>query len=104
MVHGLFLLCPLRTILLSNLLALCAIGELAFVMDGSGLAQIFSIILPPFVALIVGNGWQLSVEYRDVIALRFHTDEIHRALELARLAAEQSNRALSEFLASMTQQ
>ena len=102
MVHGFFLLYPLRTILLTNLLALCAVGELAFVIDGSVLAQIFSIILPPFVALIVGNGWQLSVEYRDAIALRFHTEEIARQLELASQAAEQANRAKSEFLANMS--
>src|SRR2546423_4127460 len=48
MVHGFFLLYPLRSILLSNLLTLCAIAEISFVIDGSELARIISIILPPF--------------------------------------------------------
>jgi signal transduction histidine kinase len=102
LVHGFFLLYPIRTVLLSNLLALCAIAELAFVLDGSGLGIIFSIMLPPFVALIVGNGWQLSAEYREAIKLRFHTEEIAHELELASQAAEQANRAKSEFLANMS--
>lgn len=102
MVHGFFMLYPLRTILLTNLLALCVIAEFAFVMDGNDLAIIFAIILPPFVGLIAGNGWRLSMEYRDAIALRFHNEEIARELELASQAAEQANRAKSEFLANMS--
>ena len=102
MVHGFFLLYPLRSIMLINLAALSLIGEAAFLTEGGDLALVFALALPPFAVLILVNAWRLSAEYRAAIGLRFRNEETARALEAARLAAEHANRAKSEFLANMS--
>lgn len=102
MVHGFFLLYPLRLILVINLAALSIVGETAFLAEGGDLALVFAVALPPFAGLILGNVWRLSQEYRAAIELRFRNEEIARALEVAHRSAEQANRAKSEFLANMS--
>jgi len=102
MVHGFFLLYPLRSILVINLVALGVIGEAAFIAEGGPLALVFALALPPFAALIIFNAWRLSQEYRAAIELRFCNEEIARALDAARRDAEQASRAKSEFLANMS--
>lgn len=102
MVHGFFLLYPLRAILLMNLAVLCIVAELGFMAEGGPLAVVFAIALPPFAGLIVFNAWRLSHEFRAAVELRFRNEEIARALDFARHAAEQANRAKSEFLANMS--
>ncbi len=102
MVHGFFLLYPLRFILVINLAALSIVGETAFLTEGGDLALVFAVALPPFAGLILGNAWRLSQEYRAAIELRFRNEEIARALDVAHRSAEQANRAKSEFLANMS--
>jgi len=102
MVHGFFLLYPLRSVLLINLAALGLIGEAAFIAKGGPLGLVFALALPPFAGLISFNAWRLSREYRAAIELRFRHEEIARALDVARQEAEQANRAKSEFLANMS--
>ncbi len=102
MVHGFFLLYPLRSILVVNLAALGVIGEFAFIAAGGPLALVFALVLPPFAALIIFNAGRLSQEYRGAIELRFCNEEIAHALDAARREAEQASRAKSEFLANMS--
>ena len=102
MVHGFFLLYPLRKILLINLAALCLIGEIGFLSQPSPLALVFALALPPFMGLIVINAWRLSQEFRAAIELRFRNEEIAGALSTAQRAAEEASRAKSEFLANMS--
>ncbi len=101
-VHGFFVLYPLRQVLLINLFTLAAVGEFAFITAGDNLARVFAVALPPFAALIMINAWRLSQEYRAAIEFRFRNEEIARALGVARRSAEQANRAKSEFLANMS--
>jgi len=102
MVHGFFLLYPLRQILLINLAALCLVGEIAFLSQAGQLALVFAVALPPFAGLIVVNAWRLSREFRAAIEVRFRNEEIASALGIAQRAAEQASRAKSEFLANMS--
>jgi signal transduction histidine kinase len=102
MVHGFFLLYPLRKILLINLTALCLMGEFTFFSEAGPLALVFALILPPFTGLILVNSWRLSREFRAAIEIRFRNEEIAGALGLARRAAEEASRAKSEFLANMS--
>ncbi len=102
MVHGFFLLYPLRMVLVINLATLSLVGEAAFLVQGGNLALVFAVALPPFAGLILGNAWRLSQEYRAAIEVRFRNEEIAHALEIAHRGAEQANRAKSEFLANMS--
>jgi two-component system, cell cycle sensor histidine kinase PleC len=102
MVHGFFLLYPLRSVLLTNLAALGAVGEAAFVAEGGSLGLVIAVALPPFAVLIIFNAWRLSREYRAAIELRIRNEETAGALDVACRQAEQASRAKSEFLANMS--
>jgi two-component system cell cycle sensor histidine kinase PleC len=102
MVGSFYSLSPCRAVFAANLAALVVTSLIAFAFSGGALATALSVIFPLFAALMMSYGWQMSAKYRRTVELRFQNEDLAHALSLAKIAAEEANRAKSSFLANMS--